>query len=107
MLTEADLIKVKTLTLKYAKQISIMQYTTDRSKPFQLILEEIRKDTLRPMGWVVADMLDDSPTWYPSASGKFWLVQWCGQLFWIPAPTDGTKVTAEMYILTLPQIFIG
>lgn len=100
----ADLIKVKTLSARYAKQIACAHSTGPTGRQ---IIRALQAGAIKPIAWASGRVLDGFPDHV-----KVWLVSFAGNLYWIVAPYDGNydANSPEWLInacMNLEQIFIG
>lgn len=105
MITEAPLIKVKTLSAKMARQIQVVHWSYDEIA--KEIHEGFMEDTVRPIGWAQGEVIDGIPD-----NVRAWLVQYDGNWYWISAPYGGKLGPGQpdwmaVCCKNLQQIFIG
>ena len=99
-----ELIKVKTLSVKHAKQIAIACSTGPNGRQ---IIHALQAGAIKPLAWASGRALDGFPDYV-----KVWLVRFAGNLYWIVAPYNGSyDVDSPEWMMNacmnLEQIFIG
>lgn len=99
-----DLIKVKSLTAKMARQITVVHFNDVMGKT---LIEYMKKDFVRPLAWASGEVLDGIPD-----MSKAWLIEFEGNLYWMAAPYNGkidesSPDWMKTCVAGLQQVFIN
>jgi hypothetical protein len=96
MVKTSSLIKVKTLNMKIARQVKVLNlFNPDHVKLLkEHIVPKIDNGRYHPEGWIMGQTLSDG------LSGVYWLINTDKGLYWIPS--IGIKFRG-----VVDQLFIG